>query len=70
MGAISLFFLGGRLKINTMSRGHCSYCNLNVSFLAPIILLRQLDAEAQSLETLVYTSSYLLGLAYRRHAGR
>ena len=45
-----------------MSRRLCSYCNLNVSFLGPIGLLRQLDAEAQSQETLVYTGAFLLGI--------
>ena len=48
----------------------CSYCNLNVSFLGPIVLLRQLDAKAQSQETLVNIGAFLLGLAYRRHADR
>jgi len=71
MAAILLFFLGGgtsrSIPCVTLL---CSYCNLNVSFLGPIILLRQLDAEAQSHETLVYTGAFLLGLAYRRHADR
>ena len=70
MGPLYLFFWGGGLKINTISRCLCSYCNLIVSFLGPVILLRQLDAEAQSQETLVNIGAFLLGLAYRRHADR